>query len=133
MSTGCRLTITPIAAAELGRQAAFAGSAGMMHLDLVADSCGEGWLHIRLQPGQQNGVAIARADGITLYAPVGQLELLKGVRLNYYGDLSGGGFLIRPPENSECCACGAGFRLFVNDQKKVGFHTNYKSDKAVFL
>jgi len=110
------LIITSTAAAELGRQSAFAGTPGVMYLDLLEDTCDEGWFHIRLQPGQHNGVPVARTDGITLYAPAEQLTLLKGLRLNYYGDLSGGGFLISPPEYSECCACGAGFRLLVDDE-----------------
>ena len=110
MQKGLRLSITPSAAAELGRQASFSGSSGAMYLDLLADTCSEGWLHIRLQPGSNNGVPVARADGITLYAPAEQLDLLTGLKLNYYGDLSGGGFLISPPDGSECCACGAGFR-----------------------
>ena len=119
MEKGHSLIITSTAAAELGRQAAFAGTPGEMYLDLLEDSCNEGWLHIRLQPGQHNGVPLARTDGVTLYAPAEQLALFQGLRLNYYGDLSGGGFLISPPEHAECCACGAGFRLLVDaDEKK---------------
>ena len=109
------MSITPAAAAELGRQAAFAGTPGAMYLDLLEDTCNEGWLHIRLQPGHNNGVPVARTDGVTLYVCVDQLDLLKGLRLNYYGDLSGGGFLISAPEGSECCACGSGFRPLVAD------------------
>ena len=119
MQKSLGLSITPAAAAELGRQAAFAGTPGIMHLDLLEDTCDEGWLHLRLQSGQHNGVPVARADGVTLYAPLGQLELLKGLRLNYYGDLSGGGFLLSPPEGSECCACGAGFRPLLADLKET--------------
>ncbi len=115
MQKGMSLSITSTAAAELGRQAAFAGSPGEMHLDLLEDTCEEGWFHIRLQSGQNNGIPIARADGVTLYAPEKQLSLLNGARLNYYGDLSGGGFLISPPEGAECCACGSGFRLLRAD------------------
>ncbi|WP_320666738.1 AIR synthase [Prochlorococcus sp. MIT 1307] len=118
MKKGISLIITSSAAAELGRQASFAGQPGAMHLDLLEDTCDEGWLHIRLQPGQNNGIPVARTDGVTLYAPVEQLDLLKGLRLNYYGDLSGGGFLISPPEGSECCACGAGFRLLAGRKGK---------------
>jgi len=117
MQKGMSLSITSTAAAELGRQAAFAGNPGVMHLDLLEDTCEEGWLHIRLQPGEHNGVPVARTDGVTLYAPVEQLTLLKGLRLNYYGDLSGGGFLITPPEGAECCACGSGFRSLSADKK----------------
>ena len=113
MLRGNLLSITPIAAAELGRQASFAGTPGMMHLDLVEDPCGEGWLHIRLRPGNLLGVPIARTDGVTLYAPQEQLSLLQGLSLNYFGDLSGGGFLISSPEGMEICACGAGFRELV--------------------
>ena len=120
MQKGMSLTITSIAAAELGRQASFAGSPGVMHLDLLEDTCREGWFHIRLQPGQLNGLPVARTDGVTLYAPAEQLDLLKGLKLNYYGDLSGGGFLISPPEGSECCVCGAGFRpLAIDPDKKI--------------
>ena len=119
MQKGLSLTITSTAAAELGRHASFAGTPGVMHLDLLEDTCAEGWLHIRLQPGEQNGVPVARADGVTLYAPEKQIALLQGARLNYYGDLSGGGFLISAPEGAEGCSCGAGFKLqptIKNDQ-----------------
>jgi len=104
------LIISTAASAELVRQAAFAGTPGIMHIDLLDDSCGEGWLHIRLRPGEHNGLAIARTDGVTLYAPSHQVELLKGLHLNYYADLSGGGFLISCPKGAEACSCGAGFR-----------------------
>ena len=110
MQRGHFLSITSTAVFELGRQAAFADSAGMMHIDLVEDTCEENWLHIRLRPGSLNGVPIARRDGVTLYAPAGQLKMFYGLSLNYFGDLSGGGFSISTPEGSESCACGAGFR-----------------------
>ena len=110
MKKGLSLSITSTAAAELARQAAFSGTPGEMFLDLLEDSCGEGWLHIRLQAGQNNGLPIGRADGVTVFAPVDQFDYLKGLKLNYYGDLSGGGFLISSPEGTESCACGAGFR-----------------------
>jgi Fe-S cluster assembly iron-binding protein IscA len=101
------LRLTATAAAELGRQAAVAGTPGLMHLDLVEGSC-ERWA-IRLRPGHLAGTPVARADGITLYAPTGQLNLLQGLSLDYRGDLSGGGFLIRGGEGVTCCACGAAF------------------------
>ncbi len=118
MQKGLSLSITPTAAAELGRQAAFGATPGLMYLDLLEDTCAEGWLHIRLQPGHHNGVPVARADGVTLYAKPEQFAFLQGSVLNYYGDLSGGGFLISPPEGSECCACGAGFRSLTAEGEK---------------
>ncbi len=105
------LTMTSNAVAELFRQSAFAGTPGLMHLDLLEDSSKEGWLHIRLRPGHCDGVPIARADGVTLYAPNEQLKFFKGLKLNYYGDVSGGGFLITTPEGARPCACGAGFQI----------------------
>ena len=108
------LRITPVAAAELVRQASFGGSPGSMHLELIEDTCGEGWLHIQLSPGEADGVPISRVDGVTLFAPEEQLELLNGLNLSYYGDMSGGGFLISPPTDSESCACGGGFRPLKN-------------------
>ena len=117
MQKGSSLIITPTAAAELGRQASFAGTPGVMHLDLVEDTCGDGWLHIRLRPGGFIGVPVARIDGVTLFAPSEQVDLLKGLNLNYYGDLSGGGFLISSPEGSQGCTCGAGFRFCSSDNE----------------
>jgi len=64
---------------------------------------------IRLRPGHLAGVPIARADGVTLYAPDDQLALLAGLSLDYRGDLSGGGFLIRSHQPLRICACGASF------------------------
>ena len=107
MPKGHSLRLTAAAAAELGRQAAVAGTPGLMHLDLLEGSC-ERWA-IRLRPGQLAGTPLARADGVTLYAPSDQLPLLAGLQLDYKGDLSGGGFLIRATDGVRCCACGAAF------------------------
>ena len=105
------LQITPSAAAELCRQSIFAGTPGVMHIDLIEDSKTRGWLFIRVRPGQLRGTPLGRADGVTLYAPKDQLQLFSGLTLNYYGDLSGGGFLISTPIGAERSACGSGFRL----------------------
>jgi len=107
MAKAHSLRVTAAAAAELGRHAAVAGTPGMMHLDLVDGRC-ERWA-IRLRPGHLAGTPIARADGITLYAPAEQLNLLSGLSLDYRGDISGGGFLVRPGEGTVSCACGTAF------------------------
>ncbi len=107
MPRGHSLRITAAAAAELCRQAAVAGTPGLMHIDLLDGSC-ERWA-IRLRPGHLAGSPVARADGITLYAPPPQLALLTGLQLDYKGDLSGGGFLVRPSDDVRSCACGAAF------------------------
>jgi Fe-S cluster assembly iron-binding protein IscA len=104
---GQSLRITTTAAAELCRQAAVAGTPGLMHLDLLEGSC-EQWA-IRLRPGHLAGTPVARADGVTLYAPTDQMNLLSGLQLDYRGDLSGGGFLVRSGEGVRSCACGAAF------------------------
>lgn len=107
MPRGLTVQLTAAAAAELGRQAAVAGTPGLMHLDLVEGTC-EQWV-IRLRPGHLAGTPVARADGLTLHAPADQLGQLAGLSLDYRGDLSGGGFLIRPGEGVACCPCGAAF------------------------
>jgi len=104
---GTNLQITPSAAAELGRQAAVAGTPGQMFLDLVPGSCET---HaIRLQPGAMGGIPVARGDGITLHAPAAQLANLTGLCLDYRSDLSGGGFLISADRDIRSCACGSAF------------------------
>ncbi len=107
MPRGHSLRITASAAAELCRQAAVAGTPGLMHIDLLEGSC-ERWA-IRLRPGHLAGTPVARADGVTLHAPAEQLSLLAGLLLDYRGDLSGGGFLVRSAEGVSACACGASF------------------------
>lgn len=107
MPRGQSLRITANAAAELCRQAAVAGTPGLMHIDLLEGSC-EQWA-IRLRPGHLAGTPLARADGITLYGPADQAQLLTGLHLDYKGDLSGGGFLVRTGEGVHSCACGAAF------------------------
>jgi Fe-S cluster assembly iron-binding protein IscA len=104
---GHSLRITAAAAAELSRQAAVAGTPGLMHLDLLEGSC-ERWA-IRLRPGHLAGTPVARADGVTLHAPPEQTSLLAGLQLDYKGDLSGGGFLVRAAEGVITCPCGAAF------------------------
>ena len=107
MPRGHSLRLTAAAAAELCRQAAVAGTPGLMHLELLEGAC-EAWA-IRLRPGHLSGTPVARADGITLYAPAGQGDLLAGLSLDYRGDLSGGGLLVRPGEGVQTCACGTSF------------------------
>ena len=106
------LSISQTAASELSRQASFGGSPGEMFIDLIKDDIGsEGWLHIKLKPGTCNGSPISRTEGITLYAYTKKFSLLKDLKLDYYSDLSGGGFLISTPKNAKRCACGSGFKL----------------------
>jgi Fe-S cluster assembly iron-binding protein IscA len=104
---GHSLRLSAAAAAELSRQAAVAGTPGLMHIDLREGGC-EQWT-IRLRPGHLAGTPVARADGITLHAPAEQVRLLTGLHLDYKGDLSGGGFLVRPGGDVRSCACGAAF------------------------
>ena len=108
---GCNLTVSKSAAAELIRQSAFGGTPGEMYIDFLPDSFDEGWLYIRLKCGKEAGSPIARTDGITLFAPAEQLKLLEGLTLDYYGDLSGGGFLISTPKGAQRSPCGSGFKL----------------------
>ena len=105
------LTITKSATAELLRQSAFGGTPGEMHIDLLPDGFGEGWLYIRLRPGKLTGIPLTRTDGITLFAPSEQISLLRDLTLDYFGDLSGGGFLISTPKGAETSVCGSGFRM----------------------
>ena len=106
------LSISQVAASELSRQASFGGSPGEMYIDLVKDDKDlDGWIHIKLKPGTFNGSPISRTEGITLYADIKKCSLLKDLKLDYYGDLSGGGFLISTPENAKRCSCGSGFKL----------------------
>ncbi len=107
----CNFAISQPAAAELIRQSAFGGTPGEMYIDLVPDGFDEGWLFIRLRCGKEEGSPIARTDGITLFAPSDQLSLLEGLSLDYYGDLSGGGFMISTPEGAQRSTCGSGFKM----------------------
>jgi Fe-S cluster assembly iron-binding protein IscA len=107
MPKGQSLRLSAAAAAELGRQAAVAGTPGVMHLDLVDGNCAR-WV-VRIRPGHLAGIPVARADGITLHAPADQLGRLNGLNLDYRGDLSGGGFLVHPGDGVRCCVCGASF------------------------
>ena len=84
-----------------------------MFIDLITDDKDEGWLHIKLKPGTGNGSPISRTEGVTLFADSSKFSLFKGLILDYYGDLSGGGFLISSPENSLRCSCGSGFKLLI--------------------
>ena len=108
---GCNLTVSKSAAAELIRQSAFGGTPGEMHIDLSPDGFDEGWLYVHLRCGNQNGIPIARTDGVTLFAPEEQIRLFKGLNLDYYSDLSGGGFLISHPQGAQPSTCGSGFKL----------------------
>ena len=107
-------SITPLEAAELLPQSAFTGTSELMNIDLMRDSCKDGWLHIRLSSGKSDWIPIARIDGLTLFAAKDKLSVLKRLRLNYFVDLICGDFLISAPHGSESCACGSCFRFLIN-------------------
>nr|WP_225866479.1 AIR synthase [Prochlorococcus marinus] len=106
------LLISQSAASELSSQASFGVSQGDMSIDLLEDkNCSEGWMHIKLKPSTLNASPISRTEGVTLYADVKKFNLLKDIKLDYYGDLSGGGFLISTPKNAKRFSSGSGFKL----------------------
>ena len=97
---------------DRSRQASFGGSPGEMSIDLVEDNnCSEGWMHIKLRPGTCNGSLISTTEGVTLFADVTKFNLLKNLKLNYNGDLRGGGFLISTPKNAKRFSSVSGFKL----------------------
>ena len=101
------LRLTTAAAAEVGRQAAAAGTPGEMHLELLPGECAD--QSSRIRAGHLAGVPIARSDWMTLHAQSNQLKQLEGLCLDYRGDLSGGGFLIRSSDGVTPCTCGSSF------------------------
>ena len=58
-------------------------------------------MHIKLRPGTCNGSPISRREGVILYADVKKFNLLKDLKLDYYGDFGGGGFLSSTPKNAK--------------------------------
>ena len=107
------LQITPGAAAELCRLSVRGGEPGLAHLNLVEGSC-ETWA-LQIRAGSGAGVPLARAAGITLHGQPHQETLLRGMELDYRGDLSGGGFLLRGGEDVRSCACGTAFTRVLTD------------------
>ena len=93
------LSISQNAASEIPIQASFGGSPGEISIDLVEDkNCSEGWIYIKLRPGTCNGSPISRTEGLNLYTNVKKFNLFKDFKLDYFGDLSDGGFLISTPK-----------------------------------
>ena len=70
-------------------------------------------MHIKFRPVTCNGSPISRTEGVILYADVKKFNLLKDLKLSYYGDMSGGGFLISTPNNAKRCSFSSGFIFFV--------------------
>ncbi|EEE40055.1 hypothetical protein [Prochlorococcus marinus] len=68
-------------------------------------------MHIKLMPSTFNASPISRTEGVTLYADVKKFNLLKDLKLDYYGDLSAGGFLISTLKNAKRCSSVSGFKL----------------------
>ena len=56
---------------------------------------------LRVNVWKESGIPIARADGLTVYAPESQKSLLDELTLDHYQDLTGGGFLISAPKGAK--------------------------------
>ena len=50
-------------------------------------------MHIELRPGTCKRSSISRTKEVTLYADLKKFNLQKDFKFDFYGDLSGGGFL----------------------------------------
>ena len=107
------LIVTTSAASELLRQSISRGSPGEVYVHLQPDKFEEGWMFLRVCARNKSGIPIARADGLTIYAPESQKSLLDGLTIDHYQDLTGGGFLISTPIDAEKSTCGSGFK-FIN-------------------
>jgi len=105
------LTVTKSAASELLRQSITRGTPGEIYLYLEKDNFGEGWMYIRIMAAKGIGEPIAITYGVTIFGPTSQINLLKGLTLDHYQDLTGGGFLISTPEKAARSACGSGFKI----------------------
>ena len=105
------LTVTKSAASELLRQSIFRGTPGKIYLYLQKDNFDEAWMYIRVKAANEIDEPIGITDGITIFAPTSQINLLKGLTLDHYQDLTGGGFLISTPEKCIRSDCGSGFKL----------------------
>ena len=104
--------VTKSATTELLRQSIFHGTPGEICIFFQPDNFGEGWMFIRVKTDKKNtAVPIAINDGITIFAPESQIDLLRGLTLDHYQDLTGGGFLISTPTGTERSACGSGFKF----------------------
>ena len=57
-------------------------------------------MFLRVNVWQESGIPIARTDGLTVYASDSQKSLLDDLTLDYYQDLTGGGFLITAPKGA---------------------------------
>ena len=77
------LTITKAASNELLRQSIYRGTPGEIFLYLQPDILDDGWMFLRVNIWEKSGIPIARTDGITLFAPSEQLNLLQGLQLDY--------------------------------------------------
>ena len=77
----------------------------------VDKNCSETWMHIKLRPVTCNECPISRTDGGILSADVKNFNLLKDLESDYYGDLSGGRFLISKQKMQNLVSCGSRFKL----------------------
>ena len=109
------LIITNSASSELLRQSITRGSPGEVYVCLQPDKFEEGWMFLRVSACNKSGIPIARTDGLTIYAPESQKNLLDELTIDHYQDLTGGGFLISTPTGAEKSTCGSGFKFKSTD------------------
>lgn len=57
----------------------------------------------------REGDALCERDGVRVVVDNFSIDFLRGARVDYSDDLSGGGFKIRNPNASHTCGCGRSF------------------------
>jgi iron-sulfur cluster assembly accessory protein len=107
-----QFSVSPRAAAQIGKIVADTGSPAALRVAVLAGGC-SGFQYkfdLETQPAAADDLVIER-EGATVVVDPASLDLLAGAELDYVDKLMGSYFAVTNPNATSACGCGTSFSI----------------------
>lgn len=104
-------TVSPRAAAQIGRIVASTGAPAALRVAVLAGGCSGFQYKFDLEQQTAPDDLIIQHDGATVVVDPASLDLLAGGQLDYVDKLMGSYFAVVNPNATSACGCGTSFSI----------------------
>ena len=105
------LTLSPAAAARVGKIAQKQGRAPVLRLSVEGGGCSGFQYKFDLDTGPEEGDSVSETDGVKLVVDPVSLDLVAGSVVDFVESLGGAAFRVENPNAAAGCGCGSSFGI----------------------
>ena len=106
-----QFTVSPRAAAQIGRIVAETGTPSALRVAVLAGGCSGFQYKFDLDTQTAPDDLVISHDGATVLVDPASLDLLAGAELDYVDKLMGSYFAVTNPNATSACGCGTSFSV----------------------